>query len=383
MKIRALILVLSLTILALTDASAEARFMRPDLEKVPIERLVKNLDELAQKEPKNIQVRYNLARVHAMAYALKADTCEINKKQANGGAWFGYTPSVVPFKSIETKDKEKLAQAKIHLQLAIAVYSDVVKAQADNLAAQLGLAWCVDQSGDKPEAIKAYRKLIATGWEKEGKQKFGPLGGNFITSETAGYLIPLLDAQKDAAEIDTLKGRIAQLNKLPRPVTPIAIPLRDGLTARDLEDRNASVPFDADGTGLSRRWTWITKEAGWLIHDPRRTGKITSGLELFGNVTFWCYWENGYEALRSLDDNRDGHLAGKELDGLAIWHDANGDGICDPGEVRPLPYYGIVGLACTWQSDPTHPDRIAFSPRGVRFNNGMTRPTYDLILRQR
>src|SRR5262249_19661951 len=162
------------------------------------------------------------------------------------------------------------------------------------------------------------------------------------TKEAAGYLIPLLDKEKDEKEIDTLKSRIAQLNKLPRPVTPIAIPLKDGLTARDLEDRNASVPFDADGTGLGKRWTWITKDAGWLVHLPaQRAGsvndrKITSGLQLFGNVSFWCFWENGYEALRSLDDNGDGMLTDKELDGLAIWHDANGDGICQPGEVRPL-----------------------------------------------
>ena len=382
MKRRIIVLPAVLAILFLLYAPARALFVRPDLEKVPVERLVKNLEDLAQKEPKNAQVRFNLARVHAMAYALKSDTCEVNKRQPNS-AWFGNTPPAIPFKTIDAKDKEKLEEAKKHLQKAIATYQDTLKIQAENLPAQLGLAWCVEQTGDKIEAIKAYRKVIETGWEKEGKLTRGPLGGNFITKEAAGYLIPLMDGQKDADEITTLKERIAKLSKLPRPVTPIAIPLKDALTWRDLEDPNASVPFDVDGTGLAKRWTWVTKDGGWLVYDPHKTGKITSGLQLFGNVTFWCFWDNGYEALRCLDDNGDGVLSGKELDGLAIWHDANGNGICEPGEVRPLSDYGIVAISCEYQTDSQHPDRIVFSPRGVMFRDGTTRPTYDLILRQR
>jgi hypothetical protein len=373
----------ALITLSLLAASVQARFVSPDLERVPVERLVKNLQEVVDKEPKNVQARYNLARVHAMAYALKNDTCEINKRGTNPAPWFGNTPAVVPFKSVETKDKDQLEQAKKHLQKAISTYGDVLKLQADYLPAQLGLAWCVEQSGDKVEAIKAYRKVIEAGWETEGKLTRGPLGGNYITKEAAGYLIPLLDTEKDGKEIDTLNVRVAQLNKLPRPVTPIAVPLKDGLTWRDLEDRNAAVGFDVDGTGLGKRWSWITKDAGWLVYDPHKTGKITSGLQLFGNVTFWCFFDNGYEALRCLDDNADGVLTGSELDGIAIWHDANGDGICQPEEIRPLSYYGVAGMSCAWQTDTSHPDRIAFSPAGVVLRDGSTRPTFDLILKQR
>ena len=174
-------IVVSIAFLMLAS-SASARFMRPDLEKVPVERLVKNLDELAAKEPKNVQVRYNLARVHAMAFALKTDTCEVNKKQETAGAWFGFTPGTVPFKSIETNDKEKQELAKKHLQKAIAIYAEVLKLQPDHPAAQLGLAWCVEQSGDKAEAVKDYRKVIEAGWDKESKLKFGSMGGLSLES---------------------------------------------------------------------------------------------------------------------------------------------------------------------------------------------------------
>jgi hypothetical protein len=76
---------------------------------------------------------------------------------------------------------------------------------------------------------------------------------------------------------------------------------------------------------------------------------------MFGNVTFWLFWETGYDALTSLDDNGDGVLTGDDLKGLAIWHDANGNGICDPGEVKPLSEYGIVALSCRFERDPNHP----------------------------
>lgn len=373
--------------LLLSFDSAQARFLKPDLVKVPIEKLIKNLESAVKKETKGFNARYNLARCHAMAYALKVDTVEVRKPSEKGptepGPYFGPTPSIIPFKAVEAADKEKAAVAKKHLDTAISMYKDLVDDQPMYLPGKLGLAWCQEQAGDKQAAIEGYRAVASAAWENDRKLKVGPLGGNFVSKEAAGYLINLLDANKDANEIDDLKARIAILNKLPRPVTPIAIPLKDGLSARDLEDRNASVKFDADGADLDRKWTWITKDAAWLVYDPARSGKITSGLQLFGNVTFWCFWENGYEAMRGLDDNGDGILNGAELDGLALWHDANGNGVCDPGEVQPLSKYGIVGLSCQWVTDSQHPDRIAFSPRGVIFQNGATRPTFDLILQQR
>ena len=195
-------------------------------------------------------------------------------------------------------------------------------------------------------------------------------------------MIPLLDKQKDKEEIATLEDRAGKLRKLPRPVTPIVIPLRDGLTARDMIHPTARVRFDADGSGLREEWNWFTKDAGILVYDPHRRRNITSALQWFGNVTFWMACDNGYEALKSLDDNGDGMLSGRELDGLAVLIDANGDGICQPGEVKTLAELGIVALSCRWEIDASHPDRIAFSRAGVTFQGGATRPTFDVILKK-
>lgn len=384
MKTRVLGILGCLCLIVCFSSPANALYRKPDLEPVQVDRLVKNMESMIKKGSKNVvNIRYNLARVYAMAYALKVDSCQQVKERPSEGAWFGFTPSAVPFKAVTTDDKAKQDAAKKNLNKAIQAYTELVTDQPNHLPAQLGLAWCLEQAGKKDDAIKGYREVATKGWEQEYKLKSGPLGGNFLTKEAANYLIPLLDAQKDEREIDDLKARVGILNKLPRPVTPIAVPLKDGLAATDLEDKSASVLFDADGTGLDRRWTWINKDAAWLVHDPLQTGKITSGLQLFGNVTFWCFWANGYEALSALDDNSDGTLRGAELTGLALWHDVNANGVCDAGEVRSLSEHGIVALACDWQTDAQHADRIAFSPRGVTFQNGATRPTFDLILRQR
>ena len=160
-----------------------------------------------------------------------------------------------------------------------------------------------------------------------------------------------------------------------------AVPLADGLMAADLEAPEARVAFDVDGSGLGREWSWITPEAAWLVYDRKAEGKITSGRQLFGNVTFWMFWSNGYGPLDALDSNRDGTLTGEELAGLALWHDANGNGVADPGEVKPLSAYGIVAVSTKWQTLPDHPDKIAISPTGVTFQDGATRPTFDLILK--
>ena len=373
--------ILLLTLFVIPPQAASARFVAPDLYKVPVARLVNNLEMLAKQHPKDAEVRLNLARVHAMAFALKTDTAEVYKGKENKGAWFGYTPQHVPFEVKPTADKSRLAAARVHLAKAIARYEDVLKLDPGNLTAALGHAWCIEQSGKKQKAIAEYRNVIDAAWPKERDLKHADMSWHSVTAEAAGYLIPLLDNQKDKQEIAVLRARIEKMGRVSRPVTPLVIPLRDGLTYDRLEDRSASVSFDADGTGLKKNWTWITKDAGWLVYDPKGESRITSALQMFGSVTFWLFWENGYHALAAMDDDRDGMLTGKELRGLAIWRDQNRNGISDSGEVRPLADWGVVALSCKYAWDGAHENPVAYSPRGVFFRDGSTRPTYDLILR--
>jgi hypothetical protein len=139
------------------------------------------------------------------------------------------------------------------------------------------------------------------------------------------------------------------------------------------------VAFDADGSGRPKRWTWITSDAAWLVYQQEPASMITSALQLFGNLTFWLFWQNG-TALHALDEDASGAVDGSELTRLALWHDRNANGLSEAGEVLPLTAFDIVALGYQHESDPQHPDRIAMAPRGVTFRDGTTRATYDLLL---
>ncbi len=76
--------------------SAEGKYIRPQIERVPVDRLVANLSKLADENPKDAQVRFNLARLHAMAFALKTDTAEIRNGQEEKGPFFGYETPKCP-----------------------------------------------------------------------------------------------------------------------------------------------------------------------------------------------------------------------------------------------------------------------------------------------
>jgi hypothetical protein len=380
-RVLAVILTIGLTT-ALPAPASRGMFIRPQLEEVPIAKVIDNLDKAAAKDPKDVKVRYNLARAFSMAWAEKVDTVKVWKNKDLDGIWFGFTPKHVPYTPKKTDDEAKQKLAKEYLDKAITTYRNVIELDPKNLPAKLGLAWCLEQAAKKDEAIKAYRDTVEEAWEKESSLKSLGLAGTSVTLEAAGYLVPLLDKEKDKKEIATLEDRVAKLRKLPRMMTPIVVPLRDGLTAKDMIDSKARVRFDADGSGLREEWNWFTRDAGILVFDPHKRRNITSALQWFGNVTFWMAWDNGYEALKSLDDNSDGVLSGQELEGLAIWIDANGDGICQPHEVKTLAELGIVAISCRWEIDSAHPDRIAFSRAGVTFQGGATRSTYDVILKK-
>jgi tetratricopeptide (TPR) repeat protein len=374
-----------LTTLALWGAAcinareALAIYLRAELDKVPIERVLTNLEDRAAEKPKDAALRFQVARAYAMGFASKKDEVEVQRRDQS--LWYGYEPKNVPFQAVPTDDPKANKRAEEYLAKAIENYEAGLKLDPKHNVGRLGYAWCLDQAGQTDAAIEQYRAVIAAAWPNDQKlESLGP-GTHPLTVEAAGYLIPLLKKQEDAGkEIAELQERMATIAKLPRAITPIAIPLSDNLPLSQIEHRAARVRFDADGSGLNRDWSWIKPTAGWLVYDRERSGKIESALQLFGNVTFWMFWQHGYEPLSALDDNRDGELRGAELEGLAIWCDANSNGISEAGEVKPLSEYGIVALSCSHEVDAQHVDRIEYSPRGVTFADGTTRPTYDVRL---
>lgn len=354
--------------------------MRVETENIPIKRIIDNLSEKVKASPDNVELLHQLARAHAIAYSKKlsdVDPLEVDKRNPDQ-PWFGYSPPQLPFgQAIDTDNATKQAAAKVHLVTAIALYQKALTAKPDDSTILLGVSWCQDQAGQKQAALSGYRKVAAWAWQQENRDSGGL--GEFLYVETSVYLIPLLDKKNDAAEIKEIEARVKKLQALPRPVTPIIVPVSDAITELDqLIDRNARVRFDLDGTGRTLAWPWITRHAAWLVYDPEQSGKVTSAIQMFGNRTFLLFNADGYDALSLLDDNANGIVSGKELSGLALWRDLNANGVSELGEVKPVAEYGITAFSTKHQS---HPSGIPFSPQGVTLGEGNHCPSYDVIFK--
>ncbi|MDR2337864.1 MAG: hypothetical protein LBE20_04350 [Deltaproteobacteria bacterium] len=81
-----------------------------------------------------------------------------------------------------------------------------------------------------------------------------------------------------------------------------------------------------------------------VVFDPKKSGKITSAEQLFGQHTFGKVWKDGFEALSSLDKNQDAKVSGAELKNLSLWFDKNHDGVSDKGEVVDIRAAGVTEL---------------------------------------
>jgi hypothetical protein len=380
-----------------------------ETKNVPISRLMTNLQARLIKDTNDFEITYDLARLHSMAYATNVEEVPMlvanQRPQLDFIFWNG-VPDVV-------MNRTNLPARKIafeHLTNAILLYERAIyllKKSTNSgvawlvLPTELGLGWCLEQGGRKQQAIEQYRRTFKIAWKFEVTGDFdfkewvreawgdakagrnpirshnrGSLGpGVSYSEETIRYLLNLLDPVKDQKEIAQLKADQKTLASLSRAITPLLVALKPDASLDELTDTNSSVSFDLDGSGRPQKWGWITPKAGWLVFDSG-SGRIDSGLQMFGNVTFWIFWRDGYDALSSLDEDGDGFLRGGELNGIAVWHDANGNGVADPGEVLPVQAWGITAIECRGQR---HPTEIQWNPCGVTLTNGVSLPTYDWI----
>jgi tetratricopeptide (TPR) repeat protein len=400
---------LTLLLLVATVAGAHAMFLRPQLEQVPIGRVLANLQQKLAQNPDDYETLYYLARVYSMAFATNAAVIPMDTRR--GAPYFGDPGADQGLPVAKPAAAPRTAEALKHLTNAIQYYQRAAAAAAARanparmvvMPIHTGLAWCIAESGDRPGAIAAYRRALQIAWHYEVDASLtldpkpglswdkiheptmapqrpdmaahiGP--GPCQSCEIISSLLNLLDPAKDAAEIAQLKNDEKMLARTPRAVTPIFVALQPNAQMQDLVDPTARVAFDLDGSGVQRRWQWITPKAAWLVYDHDGRGDITSGLQMFGAVTFWIFWGNGYDALASLDDNGDGVLAGSELDRLSLWQDANSNGISEPGEVRPVSAWNIVTIDT---AHARHETGNPFNPAGVTLRDGTKRMTVDWI----
>jgi hypothetical protein len=119
------------------------------------------------------------------------------------------------------------------------------------------------------------------------------------------------------------------------------------------------VTFDIRGDGQPMRISWTAPgyHNAFLALDRDGSGAITSGKELFGNVTAQpqSATPNGFLALAEFDKPENGGNGDGVIDEhdavfskLVLWIDDNHDGISQPSELHGLSEFGIHSLSISY-----------------------------------
>ena len=389
----------------LVASPASALFMQPP--KVPAERLIKNISAYIEKNPKDAEAHFLLARVHYIAFVHRSTVVQANNEGSDEKL-----PNINDPRMQHPQEKNKIDDEKAveHARAAIASFNKAIELNQDNALYHLGLAGIYEQAaplagkidpnpepqdGQKEDRLSEKERFInsalaenltAYHLDREAALKedhvflpFYPVAyeaGKAALNLVKQYELKLTD-EKVAKQIE---DDLAKIDEKPKAITPIVLRIA-GQSPRSLDQliaKNKTVRFDLDADGKAELRPWVNPDTAILVWDPENTGKITTGKQLFGNMTFFMLFSDGYRALDTLDDNRDGQLAGDELKGLALWHDRNTNGVSDQGEVTPLNNTPIKAIATTQTGmvNGLHPMNDA----GVTLDDGSTRPTWDWVI---
>jgi hypothetical protein len=207
-----------------------------------------------------------------------------------------------------------------------------------------------------------------------------------LISYEAGLKILEISKNRQALKKDNKKfiklvfKSMKKLNKIPKKddritvISPIIFTFQNQNGLDDLLDKSKSVLFDLNGNNKKEMWPWVKNTTGFLVWDPLSSGKITSGRQMFGSVTWWLFFENGYEALSLLDNNFDGILKDEELLGIKVWFDKNENGVSELNEVVSLEMLGIIGIGT--KATEFKSDHI-INQEGIFLNNEKKIVSYD------
>ena len=373
---------------------------------VPTDRLIKNITAYIEENPEDAQAHYLLARVHYMSFVNRLDHVGANDEGSKEKL-----PNLVDPRIYRGNEGKKIDEDKAieHAKAALTCFGKAMELDKDNALYHLGLASFYEQAapladkidpnpdrepGDKEEVITEKTRfyqgaidhyLAAYKLDREAALAKNDIFLPFypVAYEAGKAYLRLTEAQDfetDDKQIAQIKADLKAIDSKPKAITPIVFRVEgeSPTSLKDLIADNKAVNFDLDADGVAERRPWVNPDTAILVWDPQNTGKITTGEQLFGNMTFRMLFSDGYRALDSLDDNRDGKLAGAELKGLALWHDRNSNGVSDEGEVTPIAESNIRAIATgtTDKVNGLHP----MNQVGLVLDDGTTRPTWDWVI---
>lgn len=365
----------------------------------PAKRMLDNAEAYVAENPEEAHGYYVLGRIHYLIYATQvAWSCEKD--------YSGQQPQLLSdriagyFSQIQAgnHNAELFSSFAAHRNAAISNFKKAISIDRTNALYELGIgslymqasllesdhkrsrSWCVRA---RKHLMRAHRLAANTDFAIEDETVQGLIG--LVAYEAGTYILqldtsfPPRAGSLAAKQHDIVAANMAKLEDQPvGPITPIVVALKPGTTMDEIDNPDAAVLFDLDGDGRLEKWTWVNPAAGILVWDPARTGKVSTGKQLFGTASWWVLLEDGYQALELLDDDRDGWLKGSELKGISLWIDKNGNGISESGEVKPIDKYKVVAISTKCTRDP---EGILKNERGAVTANGKELPTYDWIAR--
>jgi hypothetical protein len=370
---------------------------------VPIDRVIQNVSDYSAKHPDDDYGHYLVGRAHyAALFDLAAVSVSLgdDDKPATfpGGLGLLYPAGGNTITSLDETRIAHVNTSVTELQLAIKLVRAANPTSSPEPLYLLTLGSITDQVSAfskqlppppivnskapiswRDAASQAYLRSYELAIVKDLKIPKQPLFGlrTLIAYEAGNAYIALNPKGKKTVAI---KKALKQLSQKPTgAITPMIFSLAtttDG-SLSSLIDPNVTTRFDLDGTGRAQRYPWVRSDTSILVWDPAKSGHITSGRQLFGTATWWMLWDNGYQALDSLDDNRDGWLRTSELRGIAVWTDANQNGVSEQGEVTPIEQTAVSGIATRALG---FDGRAPMNNEGMELRDGSVRPSFDWIV---
>jgi len=374
---------------------------------VPTDRLITNITAYLEENPEDAQAHYLLARVHYLAFVNRLDHVRSNDP---GSA--KKLPRLVDPRQYGKAEGEKIDEEKAieHAKAALKLFDKAIEHDADNALYHLGLAGLYEQAsaqaskidpnpdrqeGDKegvvPEADRFIQNAVKQNLKAYQLDREAALAKDSIflpfypvAYEAGKAYLRLIDEHdlepEDDKTVAQIKADLKAIDSKPKAITPIVFRVEGNAPTalNDLIASDTTVRFDLDADGTAELRPWVKPDTAILVWDPDNTGTITTGEQLFGNMTFRMLFSDGYRALDSLDDNRDGQLSREELKGLALWHDRNTNGVSDPGEVTPIADTPVRAIATqqTGKIKGLHP----MNTSGLTLEDGSRRPTWDWVI---
>jgi hypothetical protein len=380
----------------------------------PVERLIRNVQEYVRSHPQDASGYYALGRIHYLAFSLRSTSLAYYPDQGRPPQLYnGFQPGRASLWAARGGNGPQLLESQRlpHLRQGLDNLKRAIELDPRNGLYELGLACLYEDAASFATANRLLTDLQAARQDASGKAISGQWKGMAVAHYLSAYHLssdadqklkvqPLMGigalvsyeagnsylrlvkergaTKVESANIPAIEASLAALRRLPMgPITPIVLSLRPKDSLRQLLAPEREVAFDLDGTGRPQLCEWLRPDSALLVWDPQHSGIVTSGRQLFGTVTWWMFWANGFQALDALDDNRDGWLRGKELSGLALWFDRNQNGRSDAGEVAPVEDAGIEALSTGFTG---YEGDSPVNRQGVLLKDGSVLPVWDWVV---